>query len=87
MKETKTEFKEMFAEPKTAFGNVFQDVIDNNIKHFIMLVNKKAMTKTDARTTLRRIFGADIELPPELLDDDEPEHDDEQLPPNAEFIV
>ena len=78
---SKFEDKEKMTEPKTALGDVFQEVIDNNIKHFVMLVNKKAMSKADARTTLRRVFGKDIELPPELLDD-EP-----KLPPNAEFIV
>ena len=77
----KFEDKEKMTEPKTALGDVFQEVIDNNIKHFVMLVNKKAMSKADARTTLRRVFGKEIELPPELLDD-EP-----KLPPNAEFTV
>ena len=81
MMNSKFNDEEKMTEPKTALGDVFQDIIDSNIKHFVMLVNKKVMTKADARTKLRGVFGKDIELPPELLDD-EP-----KLPPNAEFIV
>ena len=42
MMNSKFKDKEKMTEPKTALGDVFQEVIDNNIKHFVMLVNKKA---------------------------------------------
>ena len=66
---------------ETFVGSIFEDIIKNNIKNFVKLVNQGAMTKEAARARLRAFAGADIELPPELLDD-EP-----KLPPNAEFIV
>ena len=65
---------------ETFVGTTFEDIIKNNIRHFVILVERGKLTKEQARARLRQFAGKDVELPPELLDTP-------KLPSDAKFTT